>query len=53
MSTKDLISISKTYLKATDSDNLKSKRDACLFIANYLSCTLDAVDIINAQNRLS
>ena len=52
METKDLIFISKAYMKATEMDALKSKKDAWLFIANYLSSTIGAVDALNAQNRL-
>jgi hypothetical protein len=50
MDTKDLIFISKTYLKATI--DIKNKKEACAFIDHYLSNTIDAVEIICAQNRL-
>ena len=52
MDTKDLIKIAKTYFKATTEDKIKTKSDACRFIANYLLYTVDAVDIIIAQDRL-
>ena len=50
MDTKDLIFISKTYLKATI--DIKNKKEACAFIDHYLSNTIDTVEIICAQNRL-
>jgi hypothetical protein len=50
MDTKDLIFISKTYLKATI--DIKNKKEACAFIDHYLSNTIDAVEIICAQNLL-
>ena len=52
MDTKDLIEISITYLKATAEDKIKTKSDACRFIANYLLCTVDAVAKIVGQDRL-
>ena len=52
MDTKDLIEIAKTYFKATTEDKIKTKNEACRFIANYLLYTVDAVDIIIAQDRL-
>lgn len=54
MDTKDLIFISKTYMNAipTEINGLKSKKDVCSFISNYLLTTEGSVDALNLRNRL-
>jgi hypothetical protein len=50
MGTKDLILISKTYLKATDADNLSCKKDVCTYIANYLlAVEIIKINLINNE----